>query len=63
MKNTIHYGTITIEHKNKRVEVHEAVFKSGAVIYHPFKNPFKEPVKIVTCDLNCKVVGGYKKNN
>ena len=45
--NTIHYGTITIEHKNKRIEIHDAVFKSGAVIYNPFKNPFKEPVEIV----------------
>jgi hypothetical protein len=59
--NTIYFGTITIEHKKKLVEVKQAVFKSGAVIYKPFKNPFKEPVQIVTCDLNCKVVGGNKK--
>jgi len=59
--NTIYFGTITIEHKKKLVEVKQAVFKSGAIIYNPFKNPFKEPVQIVTCDLNCKVVGGYRK--
>jgi hypothetical protein len=61
--NTIHYGTIIIEHNKKRVEVKEAIYRAGATIYHPFKNPFKEPVPIVTCDLNCKVVGGYRKNN
>lgn len=63
MTNTIHFGTITIEHKKKLIRVSDAVFKNGATIYNPFKNPFKEPVKIITCDINCKVIGGYKNNS
>lgn len=59
--NTIYFGTITIEHKKKLIRVDKAVFRLGAVIYKPFKNPFKEPVQIITCDIDCKVVGGYKK--
>jgi hypothetical protein len=62
MKNTIHYGTITIEHKNKRVEVKEAIYRAGATVYKPFKNPFKEPVKIVTCDIDNIILGTFRDN-
>lgn len=63
MKNTIHFGSITIEHKKKLIRVSDAIYRAGATIYNPFKNPFKEPVKIFTCDIDCKVIGGYKNNS
>lgn len=62
MKNTIHFGTITIEHKKKLIRVSDAVFKNGATIYNPFKNPFKEPVKIISCDIDCKILGTFREN-
>ena len=51
MKNTIHFGTITIEHKKKLIRVNDAIYSAGATIYNPFKNPFKEAFNIIICDI------------
>lgn len=59
-KNTIHYGTITIEHKKKLVVVDNAIYRAGDLIYKPFKNPFKEPVSIIYCDIENIILGTFR---